>query len=60
VAGPEVITVVVTWIDGETETYTCYDYRAADGVLYLNQRMHSGKDRVMIPLASVRVWTANG
>lgn len=53
-------TVVVTWMDGKQETYTCYDYRAADGVLYLTQRMHSSQPKRGIPLGNVRVWTVEG
>lgn len=53
------ITVHVVWMDGQEETTTCWDYQVASGVLYLNQRMHSGKDRRMIPLANVRVWSTS-
>ena len=53
-------TVVVTWMDGQKETYTCYDYRAADGVLWLTQRMHSSEPKRGIPLGNVRIWTADG
>jgi hypothetical protein len=49
--------IVVTWLDGKQETYTCYDYRVSEGVLFLNQRMHSGQPGRAIPLAGLRIWT---
>ena len=51
------VKVTVTWMDGTQETYTCYDARITDGVLVLNQRMHSGQPARRIPLANVRIWT---
>lgn len=49
--------VIVTWMDGTQETYRCYDTRVSEGVLFLNQRMHSSEPTRCIPLANVRTWT---
>lgn len=51
------MTVVVTWTDGQQETYRCYDAHAKDGVLYITQRMHSSEPARAIPLHNVRIWT---
>lgn len=55
------MTVIVTWLDGLQETYSCYEYRTGtDGVLWITQRMHSGQPKRGIPLAGVRIFTVEG
>jgi hypothetical protein len=51
------VTVVVTWLDGTQETYSCYDLKVRESVLYLSQREHGGTPARAIPLASMRFWT---
>lgn len=50
-------TVVVTWMDGRTETITGRAVRNADGMLHIVMGMHSGKPNRHIPLANVREYT---
>lgn len=54
------ITVIITWMDGQQETYRCEDFRVADGVLYLTQRMYSSEPKRAIPLGNVRIWLTEG
>ncbi len=50
------LTVTVTWMDGQQETYVCLDARTSDGELTLAP--FSDEDpRWVIPLANVRIWT---
>ena len=52
-------TVIVTWLDGQQETYRCEGYKAIDGVLWLTQRTHSSEPARAIPLSGVRIFTAS-
>jgi hypothetical protein len=54
-----VTTVTITWMDGLQETYDCYSTLVKDGVLYLQQRMHSGQPLRAFPVANVRTWTSS-
>jgi hypothetical protein len=57
--GGPAVTVVITWLDGKQETYTCGETRVADGVLYLIQPRYPATVEPArgIPLAGVRSWT---
>lgn len=53
----ETETVTVTWMDGTQKTFTCYDSRVHEGVLFLIQRPYSAEPKRAIPLHNVRDWT---
>lgn len=52
------ITVVVTWMDGQQETYRCDKTRVDNGVLYLVRNRYPASDEPQraIPLVNVRIW----
>jgi hypothetical protein len=57
IAGPPpAVVIVVTWMDGLQETYTCDGWEVSDGLLWLKSSSW-GK---CIPLVSVRIWTMGG
>jgi hypothetical protein len=52
------VTVAVTWMDGQHETYTGYDAQVTDrNNLVISQRMYSDKPKRVIPLDNVRIYT---
>jgi hypothetical protein len=56
-------TVVVTWMDGKQEVYTCGKDLVGNGFLELRPSRYpaTGDDRVkVIPLDNVRIYTVDG
>jgi len=52
--------VTITWMDGKTETITCYSVSLNNGsVLHLTMRIHSNKPNRHIPLANIREYTTD-
>lgn len=54
-------TVVITWMDDRTETYSCHDLRVLNGVLalYPSKYPDTGQPNRHFPLANIRTWTVH-
>lgn len=55
------LTVTITWLDGQQETYRCQHAVVRDGVLFLDHDRFpaSGEPGRRVPLAGVRLWTVD-
>jgi hypothetical protein len=53
------LTVTVTWLDGQQETYRCKNATVRDGVLWLDYDHYPRSEEPVrrIPLGNVRIWT---
>lgn len=48
--------VIVTWMDGQTETYDCEQVTTEGGVLYLHRSGEKLGAKTGIPVANVRYF----
>jgi len=59
------LTVVITWMDGKQEIYSCASAQEINGVLYLRAHLSgitatvTAPDR-QFPIANIRTWTTEG
>jgi hypothetical protein len=57
------MTVIVTWMDGQQETYRCKGWNVENGLLLwlipLPNRPPADHPGRCIPLVNVRVWTVS-
>lgn len=53
------LTIVITWMDGMQETYTCERAQEVNGVLYLSQPKYpdTGQPARQFPIVNIRTWT---